>query len=79
MSVNPELIERDPDLAEVIQQLLRFDRSFNLGDVPDQATFAEAVQELGRHTALNSSTGRISIDHGPMGITGVRIQVTPHG
>jgi len=75
---NPELRETKPELADVVEQLeARYGRAFDLGEMADQATCAEGMQELGRHIARNSSQATISIGVGAKGITQVTITANP--
>lgn len=77
MSLNPELVENDPQLAEIVEQIIsRYDRSFDFSNLADQSTFAEAMHELGQHLALNKAKGQISISHGSKGINGLSINVS---
>ena len=77
--LNPELQSENPELAEEIKRLLRFDGNYDFSRVQDQATFAEAMQVLGRFCALHSRQGRIGIGVGGTGLVSVEATVTPSG
>lgn len=75
--INPILAENSPNLAEVIESLLRrYDRSFNLNKVQDQATLAEGMRELGEHVALNGKLAKLEIEHSSTGLTKVVLHCT---
>jgi len=75
---NPEFEEKHPELAEEVTSLMsRFERGYNLQNVEDQATFAEAMQQFGAHIARNSKTGSISVGVGPNGVVNVTATSTP--
>ena len=76
--LNPELIERHPELAQEIEQLQSiFDRVYDFSSHEDQATFAEGMRTLGRHVAVNSVQGRLSIGVGTNGVVSVSVTATP--
>ena len=75
---NPEFDEKHPELAAEVNSLVdRFERGYDLKQVEDQATFAEAMQQLGAHVARNSSSGTISVGVGPNGVVTVTATSTP--
>ena len=79
MATNPELKENNPDLDREIERLQRFDGVYDFLKIPDQATFAEALQTLGRHIAICSRQGSIRIHVGGQGIVGVDVSAMPTG
>ena len=64
-----------PDMAREVERLQRFEGSYDFSSMADQATFAEALQMLGRHLAVHGKSGSIRIHVGGSGIVGVEANV----
>lgn len=76
--ISPVLKEEQPELAEVIEQIMRrFDRSYDLSQMEDASTLAEGLHEIGGHIALNGARASVSIDVGGQGIVSISVNVTP--
>lgn len=75
---NQILRQKNPDLANLLDRWVdKYERSYDLSSVRDQADFYEGVLEMARHMASASSTGRLNLAVGPSGPNELKLSVTP--
>ena len=72
------LIQNNPVLADLVSRWKsKYERSYDLSSVLDQADFYEGVMEITRHMAAASSTGRMELSVNPNGPCTLNLNVVP--
>jgi len=70
------LRQNKPAIAEFIKEWrLKYNRSFDLKDLKDQADFYEAVVEIGRHIAIFSDKAELNVEVSNQGISTFNIVI----
>jgi hypothetical protein len=72
------LKEKNPAAAEFVELWrAKYERSYDLSDVKEQADFYEGVLCLTRFIAKQSNTGSLRCSPSSTGIAGLSVDVTP--
>lgn len=72
------LREKNPAMAESIEAYRRkYEKTYNFSDVADQATFYEAMVEMGRHVATNAAGASLELKVSTDGVSHVEVTATP--
>lgn len=80
MSDTAILREKNPEAADFVERWRsKYQRSFNLQDPADQATFYEGVLEMARHMAFASQTASVNLDVNNNGVSSLRLSAVPLG
>lgn len=76
--MNPELIEKKPEYAQVVQDLLnQFERGYDLTKQGEQATLVEGAKQLAIIAVTGSVSGNLSVEVGSDGIRRIIISTVP--
>lgn len=68
------LRENRPDVAEFVERWKsKYNRSYDLNSMEEQATFYEGVTELAKHIAIDSKTASLEIQLAVDGVVGVKV------
>lgn len=72
------LIQNNPALSDLVTRWKsKYERSYDLSSVLDQADFYEGVVEIARHMAAASSSGRMELTVNPNGPCTLSLNVVP--
>jgi len=73
-----EILKQDnPDLVQLLERWRsKYERSFDLKDPAEQATFYEGVLEIARHMAVTAETGTAKLTVSNVGVAGLTLSVS---
>lgn len=73
------LKENKPAIAELVEQWqAKYNRTFDLKDPAEQATFYEGLVELGRHIAAASDSANLNVQVSVQGVSGLKVTAVPN-